>query len=252
MDIKNLQKNWNAFGKMDALWAILQAPDKKGKKWDQEEFFKNGAREIDAVMQYIESLGVSLPRGRALDFGCGVGRLTQGLARYFAHVDGIDIAPSMIALAREYNQHGDKCSYHLNEATDLTLFPDKCFDFIYSNITLQHMEPRYTKQYIQEFIRLLTPQGLLLFQLPSTPCVAIPAPEKIERKIKRGIGKIIRAAVPATLLQSVHMEPISECYGIEQEELLNFLKSNGGKIVDITQDTCTPGWISFRYCVAKC
>ena len=125
MDIKNLQKNWNAFGKMDALWAILQAPDKKGKKWKQEEFFKSGAIEIDAVMQHIESLGVSLPRGRALDFGCGVGRLTQGLARYFANVDGIDIAPSMIALAREYNQHGDKCTYHLNEATDLTLFPEK-------------------------------------------------------------------------------------------------------------------------------
>ncbi len=201
-------------------------------------------------MQYIESLGVSLPRGRALDFGCGVERLTQALTCYFAQVDGIDIAPSMIALAKEYNQHGDKCTYHLNEATDLSLFADNSFDFIYSNITLQHMEPRYAKQYIQEFIRLLTPQGLVVFQLPSTP-VAIPAPEKAELKIKRGIGKIIRAAVPDTLLQVVHMEPISECYGIEQEELLNFLKNNGGKIVDITQDTCTPGWISFRYCAAK-
>ncbi len=236
---------------MDALWAILQAPDKKGKKWNQVEFFKNGAHEIDAVMQYIESLGVSLPRGRALDFGCGVGRLTQALASYFTQVDGIDIAPSMIALAREYNQHGDTCTYHLNEAADLSLFVDNSFDFIYSNITLQHMEPRYAQQYIKEFIRLLTPQGLSVFQLPSTPVVTIPAPEKVELKIKRDIGKILRAAVPATLLQLFHMEPISECYGVEQETLVNFLESNGGKIIDIMQDTCTPGWISFRYCVIK-
>lgn len=236
---------------MDALWAILTVPDKKGKKWDQEEFFESGTNEIASVMQYIDSLGTTMPRGRALDFGCGVGRLTQALARYFAKVDGIDIAPSMIEHARQYNQHGDKCTYYLNETTDLTLFGDNTFDFIYSNITLQHMEPRYAKQYIREFIRVLSPQGLLVFQLPSILEGAAPPTEKIMLKIKRGMGKVIRSAVPATLLQLIHMEPISECYGIEQEELKHFLKSNGGKIVDITHDTCTPGWISYRYCVAK-
>ena len=186
MDIKKLKKNWHAFGKTDPLWAILNVPDKKGNKWNQEEFFKSGVSEIDTVMQYIDSLSFSMPRGRALDFGCGVGRLTQALTRHFARVDGIDIAPSMIALARQYNQHGDTCTYHLNEATDLKLFADNRFDFIYSNITLQHMEPRYSKQYIKDFIRLLTPQGLLVFQLPSTLEAASPRPGKRNTKGKKG------------------------------------------------------------------
>ena len=251
MDIKKLKKNWDAFGKMDPLWAILQAADKKGKKWHREEFFQSGVSEIDAVMHYVESLGTSMPRGRALDFGCGVGRLTQALTHYFTQVDGIDIAPSMITLAREYNQHGDKCTYHLNETTDLGLFADNSFDFIYSNITLQHMEPRYAKQYIQEFIRVLTPQGLLVFQLPSTSVVEIPAPDKFEQRLKRGIGKLIRSAVPAALLQLVHIEPISECYGITQEEVKHLLQMNEARIVDMVPDHCTPGWISYRYSVVK-
>ena len=236
---------------MDPLWAILSLPDKKGNKWQIDEFFQSGVSEIGAVMQYIESLGTSMPRRRALDFGCGVGRLTQALTHYFAQVDGIDIAPSMITLAREYNRHGDKCSYYLNEAPDLTLFADNSFDFIYSNITLQHMEPRYSKKYIKEFLRILTPQGLLLFQQPSERVVEAPALEKMKLKVKMTIGTIIRSAVPTMLLNLYRKEPVMECYGIKKEELEAFLEMNGAIIVDIVQDHCTPGWISFRYCVSK-
>ena len=109
---------------------ILTVPDKKGKKWQLDEFFESGVKEIDAVMHYIASLGRTIPRKRSLDFGCGVGRLTQALARHFNQACGVDIAPSMLALARKYNRHGNKCTYYLNEAADLTLFADNSFDFI--------------------------------------------------------------------------------------------------------------------------
>src|ERR1700682_912533 len=51
---------------------------------------------------------------RHLDFGCGVGRLTQGPASYFASVRGVDIAPSMIELAKRHNRYPDVCHYDLN------------------------------------------------------------------------------------------------------------------------------------------
>lgn len=167
MHIKELQKNWNAFGNNDPLWAILTLPDKQWNKWQVDEFFKTGEKEIDGIIKYIESLGVTIPRNKALDFGCGVGRLTQGLTHYFKEVCGVDIAPSMIDLAVKYNRHGHQCQYYLNETDDLKLFKDNSFDLAYSNITLQHMKPRYSKKYIKEFLRILTPRGLLIFQQPS-------------------------------------------------------------------------------------
>jgi SAM-dependent methyltransferase len=47
------------------------------------------------------------------------------------------------------------------------LFHDDFFDFIYTNIVLQHMRPEYSKAYLKEFLRVLSPGGLLVFQLPT-------------------------------------------------------------------------------------
>ncbi|WP_420485333.1 class I SAM-dependent methyltransferase [Iningainema tapete] len=116
-----------------------------------------------------------MSRKTALDFGCGVGRLSQAMVQYFETVHGVDISPSMLKLADKYNQHGSKCKYHLNDQDNLKLFPDNYFDFIYSKITLQHMEPQYSRRYIREFLRILAPQGLLIFQIPSQSTLE-PAP----------------------------------------------------------------------------
>ncbi len=82
MNIRDLRQDWDAFGKNDPMWAILTAPGKRGNKWQAEEFFETGGREIEELMKYVQSLGVSLSRRRALDFGCGVGRLTQAVRAF--------------------------------------------------------------------------------------------------------------------------------------------------------------------------
>ena len=142
MNIKRLRRHWDALGKTDPLWANLTNDDKRGGKWDADEFFLTGEQEIEEVMDFVGSLSVTFPYGRALDFGCGVGRLTQALAARFDEVWGVDIAPSMIEAANRYNRHPGTCHYYLNDRTDLTRFEDGSFDFIYSNIVLQHMRPR--------------------------------------------------------------------------------------------------------------
>ena len=166
MDLKDLQEHWTAFGKTDPLWAILS---KRGKEhnWDVDEFFRTGREWIDQMMSQVDTIRPSLSRGVALDFGCGVGRLTQALCRYFAQCHGVDIASSMIDAANQFNAFGDRCRYHLNERDDLQLFGDNTFDLVYSKVVLQHMEPQYSKKYIKEFIRVLAPGGLAVFQVPA-------------------------------------------------------------------------------------
>ena len=167
--LSEVQKNWNEFGKRDPLWAILTADSKRDGKWDLAEFFATGEREINGVVKNFESLDHSFARGTALDFGCGVGRLTQALCRHFQECHGIDIAESMVEQAREYNRFGERCHYHVNTKPDLTLFANDTFDFVYTNIVLQHNPPAMSRRFIQEFLRILKPGGLLEFQLPSEP-----------------------------------------------------------------------------------
>jgi ubiquinone/menaquinone biosynthesis C-methylase UbiE len=151
MDLKELQKNWDQFGRTDPLWAIRTSAGKEGNRWRLDEFFATGQAEIQSAFEHIASLGIKVPRHTALDFGCGIGRLTQALADRFDQTYGIDIAPSMIEQARRYNQHGDRCKYLLNETDHLGVFDDASLEFICSLITLQHIDPEYASRYIGEF-----------------------------------------------------------------------------------------------------
>jgi SAM-dependent methyltransferase len=167
VDLDDLQIHWNELGRRDPYWAIISRPDRRGNRWDLDEFLRTGVDEIDALLAWLRSLGVVVRSGRALDFGCGVGRLTQALARSFAECDGVDIAPSMIERANELNRFGDRCRYHVNDRDDLALFDDEVFDLVYSVIVLQHISPEFTAAYLREFARVLAPGGVLVFQLPS-------------------------------------------------------------------------------------
>jgi len=172
MELKEVGLNWDEFGKQDPLWAILTDPRYRGNRWDPDKFFETGRSQITGVMSELDRLGVKVPRGRALDFGCGVGRLTQALCGHFDQCSGVDIAPSMLAQAERFNKYGSRCRYFLNQTDNLHLFPDNSFDLVFSVIVLQHVEPESAKRYIREFFRILSPGGLVVFQVPSHPVAA--------------------------------------------------------------------------------
>ena len=168
MDLDHLQANWNTFGSPDPLWSILTDPTKKGNRWEVEAFFRTGERECEKVLADARVFGLPRRFVTALDFGCGVGRVTQALADHFDRCVGVDIAPSMIARANQHNRHApSRCWYQVNATDDLALFVDAEFDLIYASRVLQHIEPRYTRNYLAEFIRVLRPGGLVIVDLPS-------------------------------------------------------------------------------------
>jgi SAM-dependent methyltransferase len=165
--IEKLRDTWETLGQRDPLWAILSTPETRGNRWDLTAFFQTGEDEVNRLFHRLKGMDISIQRGRALDFGCGVGRVTQAMATYFDTVDGVDIAPSMIRLADQHNHHGDRCRYHENKSPDLQLFESNSFDFVYSRIVLMHVPPRFTRRYIAEFSRILRPGGVALIHVPS-------------------------------------------------------------------------------------
>lgn len=248
VNINELQAHWNTFGKTDPLYSILTYKDKEGNKWNVDEFFASGDEEIRHLLAYAHGLGLRIPPNKALDFGCGVGRLTQALCYYFEHVCGVDIAPSMIDLAQEHNRHGENCTYYLNGRDDLELFADDSFSFIYSNITLQHVAPQYSLKYIREFLRILQPNGLLVFQLPESPVVV---PEG-------NLRQVIKTGVPNGFLRIYRklryggIRPIMQMHGVKKELVLTLLKENGGDIVHVKKEPMAESsWSSYIYFVRK-
>jgi SAM-dependent methyltransferase len=161
------QAFWDDFAKYDPLWAILSDPTKAGRQWDLPRFLETGRREISLLFYQLRALGLAVERRAALDFGCGVGRLSQPLAAHFDRVVGVDVSAEMIRLANSINQHPDRVRYVCNVRDDLQIFSAGEFSFIYSNVVLQHIVPDRALSYLGELLRVLGPGGLLVFQLPS-------------------------------------------------------------------------------------
>jgi len=164
---RSLARTWEGLGRTDPLFGILSDPAKHGAKWDADEFFSSGRAHIASLLRSLDDLRVSFTRGACLDFGCGVGRLTVPLSKSFARTIGVDIAPSMIDLARRYHAAERQCEFVVNRRPDLRQFPDQTFDLVHSCLVLQHMAPEISVRYIAEFFRVCKPGGLVVFQIPS-------------------------------------------------------------------------------------
>lgn len=160
---------WDEFGRLDPLWAILSSPAMRGRRWQLTDFMKNGEREAALLFHELQRLGTSIETCSAVDFGCGVGRVTQALARRFARVLGIDISPAMIDMANRINLYPGVVNYVVNVADDLDIVPSGSTDLVYSNIVLQHIPSDLAKRYIREFFRILSRDGVAVFQVPSHP-----------------------------------------------------------------------------------
>lgn len=165
MSLEKVQKVYEKLGEDDPLWAILTDNNKRSGKWDLEEFFGSGRDEINDVMNYLKRIDANLKHGNALDFGCGVGRLTQGLCHHFDKATGVDISNTMIDGAKRFNKFGKKCTYITNTEPHLNCLESETFDLVYTNIVLQHMPARFQVGYIKEFFRVLKPGGTALFQV---------------------------------------------------------------------------------------
>ncbi|MGQ9665054.1 MAG: class I SAM-dependent methyltransferase [bacterium] len=211
-----------------------------------EELFKTGQDEICSVMEYMNRLNLKIKNQLALDFGCGVGRLTQALCKFFDDCVGVDISFQMLRIAAQNNRHKENCTYILNCAPDLKIFKDNVFDFIYSNIVFQHLPPQLTVAYIKEFIRILKKNGIIIFQA-TTGIIGL------QNKIRRTLNFILPVFV-RHLYKQIRFKTwaIKDMYCIKEEILNNIIISNGAKIIDVIDDgSSLPRYQGKRYCITK-
>lgn len=253
MSIEKLRDDWNRLGESDPFWAILSDPEKKGGKWDLDEFFKSGEEFVRFIMDKVKALKPDLAMKRALDFGCGAGRLTQPLSRYFESAVGVDIAESMIELANKYNRNPVKCRYIVNKKDNLAVFEGGSFELIMTFLVLQHMRPEYSKNYIKEFLRILAPGGMIVFQAPGELKAKF-RPSKLDVTIsifKTAKGLIFEKPSSGDS-KAGESAPAIEMHGLPKAELVKLIEENGGKIIKIEENEWAgKEWTSFIYFITK-
>ena len=154
-------KAWEKFGRQAPYFGVLAdekfAADRIHE--NRDEFFETGRGFVRLLLQRYERHFGELHRGRALDHGCGVGRLTLPLAAAFGEVVGLDISPSMLAEAIENARALEASNIEFALADDRLSKAAGEFDFVNSYITLQHIPVGRGLTILSQLIDKLRPGG---------------------------------------------------------------------------------------------
>jgi SAM-dependent methyltransferase len=222
VDLATIREGWNHAAREDAMFNIITLPEYSNGRWPEREFFRHGRREIDALLDRLDDLELRGPRRKqALDFGCGIGRLTQALHPEYKQVIGVDISDEMIRLARHHNRWGTRCRYLRTHGHVIPYVKRDSCDLIYSRITLQHMPADLQRGYVGEFVQLLAPNGLAVFQIPDGP-------------------------------QFDHDDPWLSMYGVPRATVEEWITAAGGALLDVEHlPDGSPAWTAYRYTVTR-
>jgi SAM-dependent methyltransferase len=237
-------RDWEEMAALDPLWAIMSAPEKRFGNWGISEFLRTGQEEISSLIQSAAELALPQQRRRAIDFGCGVGRLTRALRDYFPECCGVDISRGMLEKAR---QLAPECEFR--EGSDLRSFPAQHADLIYSSLVLQHQPDKtHVTALIKDLVRVLAPGGLLVFQMP----LHLPLRNRIQ--LRRRAYRLVRAlGLPHTFAyEHLKLSPI-RMLSLPQRAVEDIVRGANGMVVSvaISNKAGEPFTSGIYYCTVK-
>jgi SAM-dependent methyltransferase len=157
-----MRSDWDARGGENAKFYI------NTREYDGFDFALSGCRDAFEVLGLLhKELRHDM---RVLEIGCGIGRMLQFFGVLFEEVHGIDIAPSMVAQARQYLRKSPNVQVHLGDGRTLTGLPSDHFDLALSFQVFQHIPDRAViDDYVRDTFRVLRSRGIFKFLVKTKP-----------------------------------------------------------------------------------
>ncbi|MGO4879450.1 MAG: class I SAM-dependent methyltransferase [Bryobacteraceae bacterium] len=168
--LDRMRQDWNERAREDPHYYVAFGR----REQDDAEFLASASDEVRAMRAELKRLGPPgkpAPQGlKALEIGCGPGRIMRPLSRDFAEIHGIDISDEMIRLAAQRLRDVPHAHVQHTERSDLSMFHDESFDFVYSYAVFQHIPSRaVVLGYFAEARRVLKCGGILKCQINGLP-----------------------------------------------------------------------------------
>jgi SAM-dependent methyltransferase len=200
---------WEEWGRTDPYHGVVTFERYRRENLTEdvrEEFFASGRNHVEHVLAMCRRHfdGEFTPL-RAVDFGCGTGRLLVPLARAAESVVGLDVSDSMLAEARRNCERFSVTNVTLLKSDDELSHLDGSFDFVNSVIVFQHIPADRGQRIFRRLLGHLENGGICAVQfiysipeyarshgLPPRELPLVPTLRKLKKKVatlaKRLIG----------------------------------------------------------------
>lgn len=189
-------KDWEKWGKENPYFGVLSAEKFKGNRLKNdvaEEFYALGTYDIKNIMEDIKKISPKRQKfNQAVDFGCGVGRLTIPLAAYAKKVTGLDVSPSMVRAARKSLPKELKNTVTYAVCDDELVKLPKTYDFVYSYIVLQHIPVKRGMKIMDTLLARLEHGGVAALHI--TFCHTVSRRKKVFLWIRENIPYVHQLA----------------------------------------------------------
>lgn len=174
-----MKDDWDRRAREDASYYVAFGR----RRQSPEEFFASAADVLSLLRAEYPRIATGRPlhEARAVEIGCGPGRLLVPLSADFGEIQGFDVSGQMVQLARKNladhpNARATQCS-----GSDIPAVADSSVDFVYSYAVFQHIPDREAiLNYLRESVRVMLPGGLLVCQVhglqPGVPDVGAAKP----------------------------------------------------------------------------
>ena len=201
-------RDWEEFGRSDPYAAVLAYESRSA-------FFASGDEHVAALLRIIrEQLPPGVEPLRALDFGCGVGRLLIPLAETFREVVGVDISESMRAETRRNCDERGLDNVELFPTLDPLVESGARFELVHTYIVLQHIRRDRGMPILSSLIDLVAFGGTGALHVQ----YAREAPAWRRRAnwlrarvpVVRGLANVVQRRPWGSPLMEMHIYPIDE------------------------------------------
>ena len=154
--MRDTDADWKVWGAAEPFFGVLSHDRFRRENLTPEaldEFWRTGVDEAVRLEEVLTRFFGPFPKATALDFGCGVGRLTRGMAAFCGEVVGLDVSPGMLA---EAVKDAPENTTFVTELRD-----GQTFDWVNSIIVFQHIPPSRGYRILDDLLQRVNVGGAI-------------------------------------------------------------------------------------------
>lgn len=221
------ERIWEFYGEKDPYFAVNTISDMRSEKIDKDKiklFFEEGEEYVKKIWQEIEDHFISSfnPR-RALDFGCGVARLTLPIAERSEQAVGVDISANMLKVAEQNANLFNINNVSFIKGDDYLSKITGEFDFIHSFVVFQHINPKIGEEIFRKMVQMLSEEGIGVLQFGYADSLSSVA-QKFRFTLYRDYPFAYKIR---NLILRKKPEPLIPMYSYNLNNLMLILQQNG-------------------------